>query len=218
MILFLIWIIRRFKNIPSGHFREIKIIPEIKEFIKNKRIRNIVLCHSILQFFYSWMVIYVPLYLVKVAGFDWGEAAVIISISLLPFLLFEIPVGEMADKKLDEREIIICGFLLSGLALVFFPVIPNGQFILWAVFLFAARSGASLIETATESYFFRSIKGRDELIGIFRIASPFAFIIGPLVGSGLLRFTHFGSTFFILGFTMFMGAMFALNIKKDSLS
>lgn len=215
MFLFLFWIIRRFKTMPSGQFREIKIFRELKEFYKLEKIRNITFCHFVLQFFYSWMIIYVPIYLVGEMGFDWGDAALIISISLLPFLLFEIPIGEMADKRQGEREIIITGFIISGLVLLLFPMIPKGHFIFWTTALFITRIGASLIETATESYFFRNTEGKDELIEVFRISGPFAFIVGPTIGSLLLLFMpSLRSIFPVLGIVMFLGVLLALRLRS----
>lgn len=215
MFIFLLWVLKNFKQMPAAAFKAINIRGVLREFMLDKKIRTVTACHFLLQFFYSWMIIYIPLYLVEKAGFAWGESAVIISISLLPFLLFEIPIGEFADKKHTERKIIISGFCISAVALFLFPIIPKGAFIFWAVALFVTRIGASLIEIASESYFFRYIQGKDELIEIFRIASPFAFIVGPLAGSALLFFLPFPLIFPILGGVMLLGVFFASKIKKE---
>lgn len=217
MFIFLFWIILNFKKMPSAEFKAINIKEELKEFARDPKIKNVTFCNIFLQFFYSWMIIYVPLYLVQWAGFAWSESAVIISISLLPFLLFEIPIGEIVDKKLDEREMMMSGFLISALVLFFFPIIPKGAFIFWTIALFIARMGASIIETSSESYFFRNTKGKDELIEVFRITGPFAFIVGPLAGSALLFFLPFNFIFPFLGGVMLLGVLFAARIHPPKI-
>lgn len=216
MFLFLLWTSKNFKKMPAAEFKAINIKEEIGEFLNDPKIKNVTFCYGLLQFFYSWMIIYIPLYLVEWAHFTWSESAVIISISLLPFLLFEIPIGEIIDKKLDEKTFMIAGFIISAFALFLFPIIPANTFIFWAIALFTARLGASIIETSSESYFFRNSKGKDELIEVFRISAPFAFIVGPLIGSALLFFIPFNLIFPFLSGTMILGAIIASRIESKA--
>ncbi len=216
--LFLLSVILNFKRHADGEFREIKVFKELREFWKDKNIRHIGMCSAILQFFYSWLVIYVPIYLAFNMGFSWANTALIISISLIPFLLFEIPVGQSADGNGSEKHLISLGFFLMTVALILFSFIPAGSFYAWAAILFLARSGASIVEPASDSYFFKKSKGRDELIGIYRIASPGAFVVGSVFGSILLTFIPLGNIFPILASVTFSGFLISKLLKNNTVS
>ena len=215
MLLFVSFIVLNFKNIPSGQFKRIKIFSELKEFFRNKSIRKVGICAVILQFFYSWMIIYVPLYLREVMNFSWKEIALLISVSLVPFILFEIPIGRLVDDKSNEGKVIGYGFFLAAISILIFPLLQENSFFLWAIMLFLARAGASIIEPSSESYFFKHSKGKDELIGIYRIAGPFAFIIGPMFGSLLLFFYDFKYLFPILSCILLVGVIISLRLKNN---
>jgi Na+/melibiose symporter-like transporter len=91
-------------KLPAGTYRKIDPKAEVMEFIKTKSIRTIGAINVLLQLFYTFMVIYVPIYLTEVIGFSWSELGLILCIALIPFVLLDSPVGELADKKYGEKE------------------------------------------------------------------------------------------------------------------
>ena len=122
------------------------------------------------------------------------------AIMLLPFPLFEIPLGKLADRKLGEKEILMTGFIVAGLSTV--------------VILFISRVGASAIEIMTESYFFKHVDGKDtDTISLFRILRPLGYIIGPLLGGVALIFINIKMIFLIPGFMLLLGVLPAFGIK-----
>ncbi len=105
-----------------------------------------------------------------------------LSIALLPFVLFEIPVGKLADNWCGEKEFMTLGLFILGTTLLIMPFLKIPNLIAWAVLLFISRVGASFIEISSESYFFKQVGTRDlGLVSIFRMTWPLAFIIGPLL-------------------------------------
>ena len=84
----------------------------------------------------------------------------------------------------------------------------------WALLLFATRVGASAIEVMNETYFFKKVHASDsDIIGFFRNAGPFAYIIGPAIASTLLYFIDYKYLFIILGVIMLFGTRLSLSIK-----
>lgn len=213
MVLFTLTVWRNFAKSERGTYKAVNIKKEMKEFWKDKNIRNIGFCNIVLQFFFSWMVVYIPIYLLEVGGFTWSEIGVMISITLLPFILLEIPVGEMADKRFGEKEMLLIGLVIAAIATLFLPYLPPGNFVMWTAVIFAARAGASVIETMIESYFFKKTKGKDELIAVFRMGTPIAFILGPALGSVALLAFGFKQIFFLLTIVLVIGVFFASRIR-----
>jgi MFS family permease len=207
-------VVRYFKKIKDNNFHHVHISGGIQAFLNDKNIRNIYLSNLILQIFYTWVVIYVPLYLYEKIGFNWQQLGLMISIALLPFILLEIPVGKLADKKLGEKELLIAGIIIASLSLIAMSTITVANFIIWTIILLVSRVGASLIEVTTESYFFKHINASSQnLIGFFRTAGPLGTITGSIIGSFLLVFLDYKYIFAIFGMIMLVGIKFALSIK-----
>ncbi|MEK7147744.1 MAG: MFS transporter, partial [Patescibacteria group bacterium] len=149
--------------------------------------------------------IYVPIYLHTYIGFSWYEIGIIFSIMLLPFIIFEWPAGELADKKFGEKEIMSLGFLIMFGALTFMPSLDK-MIVAWTVALFISRIGAAFIEITTESYFFKQIGPTDSgLISIFRLARGFGLISGASTGALAIAFWPFESIFLVLAFASLLG-------------
>ena len=182
--------------------------------ISNKNSSAIVVCRFILEFFYAWMVVYTALYLTTIIGFGWQEIGIMFTIMLLPFVLFEIPLGTLSDRYIGEKEIIIFGFLVAAGATALMPFATSATFIIWTTILFMTRIGASFTEIGTESYFFKHVKEEDAgMISLFRATRPLAYIIAPAVATITLSMVPFSQSFFVLSAVVFCGAITALVLK-----
>jgi MFS family permease len=165
-----------------------------------------------LDVFYSLMIIYIPLHLRHTIGFSWTEISIVFTIMLLPFILFQIPVGKMADSWCGEKELMTLGLFIMGVSLILMPFLHAPSVPLWAALLFLSRTGASVVEITTESYFFKHVDKRDAgLISVFRLSWPVAFIIGPAIGALTLYLFPFDALFLVMAlgvlFTMHTSAM-----------
>lgn len=191
----------------------IKGLQSVREFFSIPDVRRIGIVNFTLQFFFSWFIIYIPIYLSSVVGFSWADIGIMISITLLPFVILEIPAGELADEILGEKEMLIGGMVFMIISSLLIPALTKNDFVLWTLVILLGRIGASIMETMAESYFFKKTKGKDELIEVFRMGQPLAFIAGPLVGSILLLYVPFGYIFPTLAVVL-LGAMLpALRIR-----
>jgi MFS family permease len=90
----------------------------------------------VLNFFFAWMVIYLPLLLAKEIGFSWDKIGFIFTIMLLPFLLFELPAGILGDRKLGEKELLVFGFVVMFISTLAIPLLSVPAFWSWALLLF----------------------------------------------------------------------------------
>lgn len=173
---------------------------------KQMDVGRVITCNILLQFFYAIMVIYMPLLLFESIGFGWSSIGAILSIMLLPFLILEFPLGYLADKKIGEVEIMYTAFLVIFVATFIISFIYTPIFILWALMLFATRVGASSLEISSESYFFKHVKGRDaNIISIFRMTRPLAYLLAPLFAILMLSLTNYHGLFTALSIFMLLG-------------
>jgi len=204
-----------FKNIKKVSAAKTEIFSGFKLLWREKDQFRIAFVQFVLNFFYSWMVIYMPLLLSKEMGFGWDKIGVMFTIMLLPFLLFQWPAGFLADKKFGEREILIGGLIIMSVATFFIPIISVPVFWVWAAVLFATRIGASLVEVASESYFFKHVKEKDvSEISVFRMVRSFSYVLAPLIALPIVYFFSYSASFYFLAFFTLLGLFFIP--KKDT--
>jgi len=186
----------------------ITILPKHKDTLK------IWMSNFLLYFFYSWMVIYMPIYLHNDMGFDWKTIGLMFTLMLMPFVILEAPLGKLADERFGEKEMLSAGFIIIGLGTAFLGFIAIPDFWLFASGLVITRIGASMIEIMNETYFFKKCDASDsDMVSLFRMTRPIAYIVGPLAGSFFLLFTNYNYLLFILAGIMFLGLRYSLTIK-----
>jgi MFS family permease len=184
-----------------------------KQLIKKKNVYRVYRVNLLLQFFYAWMVIYVPIYLNQHLGFEWSTLGIMFAIMLLPFVLFELPLGRLADTKYGEKEIMNIGLIIMTVAVVLISLATSHNVILWTAILFFSRAGAAMVEIAVETYFFKKVDGKEtDLISFYRNASPVAYLMAPLIVSVLLLLMPLEYTFFVLGLFLITGLRFSTKL------
>ena len=216
----IIFIIKKnLKNFVDPEYKLFNIIKTIKSVYVQKNIRNIITCGFLLNFFYSWMVIYGTIYLYKYVGFDFITGGIIFSIALLPFVLIQIPLGYIADKKYGEKEILTIGFIIMGIATAIMPLIHNKSVIIWTLMIFIGRVGAATVEIMNDTYFFKQINDKNlNVINLYRVASASASVVAPIIAIILLTFIPFNGIFYILGLLMIFAVRYSLALKDTKLN
>ncbi len=181
------------------HYRSRPLITALKVLRANRNLSIILTGVLAIEVFYAVMVLYTPLYLHQTVGFSWSAIGVIFFVMLLPFILFEIPAGKLADSTFGEKE-----FLLGGLALMIISTgalffIHSTSIVLWAGFLFATRIGAALVESMQETYFFKTVNREDsDLITVFRDLRPAGWLVGSLLAVAVLSVASLASLFLVV--------------------
>lgn len=205
---------RKLEHFRDPLYRTIQFKKSIAVVWGNRDLRNIFCISFLLQFFFTVMVIYTPIYLHTYIGFPWEKLGIIFSIMLIPFLLLEAWLGRLADKSLGEKELLIAGFAIMALATAAVSFVTASSFALWAVILFMTRVGAAIVEVMVETYFFKKIGPADaHLVGLHRTLRPFAGMLGPLTATAFLFFLPLQYVFVSLGALMLFGIPFALALK-----
>lgn len=202
----------KLKRYHDAPYKRLPLISTVKHLWHNHELRAITALNFVLQFFYAWMVIYMPIYLHNQLGFDWNVIGGIFTIMLLPFILLQLPLGRFADRH-GEKKLLILGFFIMGIATLFLPFLPANP-ILWGIFLFFTRVGAATVEVMSEVYFFKHVSdSQSGFISIFRDTSPVAFIIAPLIGTVIVAVLSFKSLFFILGIFILTSLYYVQKLK-----
>lgn len=211
---FIYIVTKNFKKFEDPAYTSIEIFSAFRHFWVHRDLRFVFLAHFLLQLFFAWMFIYTPLYLATIVGFGWNEIGLILFFALSAYVIFEYPIGEIADRYIGEKEMMATGFLIMALSTVWLAFISTPSLVPWMVTMFLTRVGASLVETTSESYFFKQIEGSDaNIISFFRITRPLADITGALIGSFALLFLSLGNLFIVLGLCLVPGIFFALMLK-----
>jgi len=201
---------------PKKHGLHHRALLPYKEWWRSKSVRRVTLARFVLEFFYAFMTIYTPIYLHGILGFNWSIIGVIFIIMLLPFILLQWPVGKLADHFIGEKEMMIIGFLIMGISLLFMPYL-EASISIWIVVLLCSRVGASLVETTTDSFFFKHVNHQDTgILSIFRLTRPISVVFGSGVGAIALNLFSFEKIFFVLAIVVFFGLKESLLIKDTS--
>ena len=201
----------RFKD---SKYRNISIIKIIRDMPKHHSTYKIIASNFLLQFFYAWMVIYTPIYLRTYMGFDWTAIGVMFTIMLFPFSILEAPLGRLADERWGEKEMLTAGFIIIAVSTALLAFIPIPDFWLWAAGLLTTRIGASAIEIMNETYFFKKNgENHPDIVSLFRMTKPMAYIVAPLIATFLLQFIGYQYLFLVLGGIMLIGLRYSLTLK-----
>ncbi len=201
------------------HFKDIRyhVSPfwtTARKVWRRKDLRNIVISNFILNFFFTWMVIYMPVYLHTHLGFKWEDIGIMFSIMLVPYLLLEAPLGRLADRYLGEKEILSAGFVVIAVATGLMAFVTENTFLVWTALLCATRVGAAMVEIMSETYFFKKVDGADaDIVSLNRSVRPLAGVIGPLIATALLTFLPFKFLFLVLAGIVLLGLRFSLAIR-----
>ncbi|OGI94405.1 hypothetical protein A3A03_03880 [Candidatus Nomurabacteria bacterium RIFCSPLOWO2_01_FULL_40_18] len=203
------------KNLPDPKYDRAPILKSLKIFFKNKNLISAYKINFLLQFFFAFMVIYTPIYLNTHLGFTWSEIGLIFTIMLTPFVILPFFLGKYSDK-IGERKMLIYGFILVAISTLSLFFIQESKVWIWALLLFITRVGASTIEIMSDVYFFKHIAPEnDEFIGIYRNATPVAYILAPLVAFLIFTFAPaFNYIYLVLGILMLAGVYLASTIER----
>jgi MFS family permease len=154
VLILIVWIICFFKlrNIYGTQIKEVNFVDILRKLSKRKNVLRIYYVSFILELFFALMIIYTPLYLLDL-GFSWVDIGKMFTVMLLPFVLLQYPAGYLADKKFEERNMIIFSLILMAFSTLAIFFLASKSVLLWALILFCTRIGASLIEILRDSYF-----------------------------------------------------------------
>lgn len=213
-VVFSLIVIAAFRGFVDPLYHRVQFRPLLKQCWESKPIKLVLSAHFLVQVFFTWTVVYIPLYLASVLNMPWSSIGAIIAAGLLAYVLFEYPIGILADDYFGEKEMMAIGFLILALTVSSISFMTTTNIFPWMILAFISRIGASLTEVTTESYFFKKVNGQDaNLMSVFRLTRPLAVLAGSLLGSICLAIMPFHLAFIVLGFVMVIGIFLALGIE-----
>lgn len=200
----------------TGVWATLKRLASAPEQSRGRDTLRIISVDFILQFFYATMVIYLPILLLQENHFSWSEVGLILTIMLVPFVIIDFLLGRIADK-IGEKEFIISGLILAGLATLVIPFLHLHSVIIWGIILLTTRIGAATVELMKESYLFKQISSQDiSVIFLSRSMYPLSYVVAPLVATLLLTFTSTANIFALLGLIVLSTVVIAGKIKDTN--
>lgn len=213
-VVFSLIVMAAFRGFIDPLYHRVQFRPLLKQCWESKPIKLVLSAHFLVQVFFTWTVVYIPLYLASVLNMPWSSIGAIIAAGLLAYVLFEYPIGILADDYFGEKEMMAIGFLILALTVSSISFMTTTNIFPWMILAFISRIGASLTEVTTESYFFKKVNGQDaNLMSVFRLTRPLAVLAGSLLGSICLAIMPFHLAFIVLGFVMVIGIFLALGIE-----
>jgi len=184
----------------------------IREFFVDPDRRKAYLITVMLLTWFSFKRIYVPLYIIA-SGYLDNVSGIILSLGIIPFILFEVKIGKYADKK-GIRLPIATGFLIIAIILliVFLSPWPLLNFAL----LIVASIGASFIEPLQEYYLFKHLpKDReDSMYGIYMTTDPVSYFLAPAIGALILAFLPFKFLFLVFAGITTLSSLYFWRVLK----
>lgn len=207
---------KNFNRFKDPKYIKISARQTLIRIIKNRDISKIFFANTILQSFYAWMTVYIPIYLHDTIGFDWKEISIILTIMLIPFVLVDLPLGKLADRKWGEKELMITGYVILGISTACLTFLEVKSLFAWATILFITRIGAATAEIMIETYFFKKVDGRDpEVLSMFRITRPLSYFVAPVVVTISLVYTSEQFLFMVFGVLCLL-TVYPISTIKDT--
>ncbi len=202
----------------NGTFRE-QLNPEqaFRRMLREKDLLRIYIVSFSLEFFYALMTIYTSLRMLEI-GFSWHEIGIVFTAMLLPFVLFQYPLGAFADQKMGEKEMLIGSLVLLTLSTGALYFLGVHSVLAWGAALFLTRVGAAGIEVLRDSYFYKQVDGDDmDIIAFFRTARPAAGLIGSALSAWMLVFLPIESVFLLVA-ALFIPVIVSTLFLRDTAS
>jgi DHA1 family multidrug resistance protein-like MFS transporter len=120
-----------------------------------------------------------PLY--TTLGIDTATVGLILSMFVIPFILFEVPAGIIADK-FGKIKVFIGGLIVAGVFLVVFGSTGNPTILLASAFI--ATAGLAFARPAMDGFLtdISSKKERGSIVGVWDTAEDAAYATSPIIG------------------------------------
>lgn len=204
------------RRMPDINYQKIPFFRGLRDLWNDLDLRKVFIINCILQLFFAWMIIYVPIYLHQEIGFSWPVLGAMFTVMLTPYLVLEIPFGILVDKQPSVvRWWLLAAFTLITVTVASMAFYTGSSVVLWTLILLLGRIGASTIEIMSESYFFKKVHPEQTTsLEIFRDARPLAYIAGPIVASIFLSFYPMQFFFVFVAVVMATGIYVSKKLRS----
>jgi MFS family permease len=193
-------------------FQGTSIFEKIRFTVSEINTKKVVISEFVLQTFYTIMVIFSPLYLREISGFNYTQIGLIFSIMLIPFALLQYPLGKIADRRYGEKEMMLVSYVILALSVFAFAIIEKHTFFSAALILFLSRIGACTLEVMNDTYFFTTTKDYKKTLPILKGMAPLSLLLFGIIGSTIATLFSYQTLFISL--SIFIVLVSFINIYK----
>lgn len=164
-----------------------------KTFLRHGELKILAFCSVSLYFWYASKWTFGPLLLADL-GYGTHIIGIWLGVSVIPFLIFQIPIGKLADK-LGKTKMMYLGFLISAIFLVPLGFLGSISGLLLLVFIVSI--GTTFVEPLIEARV-TDIVPKEQYggySGIFELAKTLGLMLGPLISSIFVHFFALSHSF-----------------------
>jgi len=206
------------KDYQDKKYERWPLVKTLRGLYNNKPILRVTAINFILQCFFAVMVVYSVIYMQDFHNLTWKSIGPILTIMLIPFVVFSYPIGRLIDRKIvTEKTIIGLGLFLMSISVFLFVRVPQGSVILVGLCLLLSRIGAASVESAGEIFFFKHIDDSEtHFLSLFRDMTPLAYAIIPILASLLLESYSMTALFTTLSLFILLGYICVPFLKYET--
>ncbi|MFH1054763.1 MAG: MFS transporter [Candidatus Altiarchaeota archaeon] len=178
----------------------------IREYMKLGRVGVTVLWLTIMFTTYEGLVWTLEPLFNKYYGLDSFTTGLIMSMFILPFILFNIPAGILADRY-GKMKVLVPGLITAGFFMILFglardtPLLIVFAFLSTAGLAFAWISLSGLLADASR----KSKKGG--IIGVWNTSEELGYLAGPILGGLVAQYSGIRMPFITLGILMILSTL-----------
>ncbi|MEK7063159.1 MAG: MFS transporter [Patescibacteria group bacterium] len=204
-----------YATIPHVATRTVRIMDAIQTLSHNRSLLGAVVAQFLLQLIFVTSAVFIPLYLHNHLGWSWSAIGTIFALNMLPFVIFQLPIGWVADHYTGEKEFMLLGTMIAGVSYLALASGFETAFAIGAIIVLIHIGGA-ILEISAESFFFKQVNAGDSnLISFYRTLRQGAAILAPLIGSLVLATAPFSAAFLTFGIIIILGS-FGLLLVRDT--
>jgi len=137
-----------------------------------------------------------PLYTTE--GYSTEFVGLLLSVFVIPFLLFELPAGIIADR-FGKTKVLFGGMLMGGIFFILFGLVDSKPLLLTSAFL--SSTGLALSKPAIDGFLtdISSKKERGGIVGVWNMTEDLAYVISPIIGGIIAEYYGLQLTFIFCG-------------------
>src|SRR3989344_5316158 len=202
-----------FRNDNRVLLERIRLRTTFRKMLREKNLFHIYVVSFGMDFFYALFLVYMPLYLLGL-GDSWNDLGIMFTLMLLPFILLQYPLGELADRAYGEKELIALSLLITAGSCLALGFSSGQSFLFVTLMLITTRVGIAGIEVLRDSYFYKQIDQSDaDVIAFFRTTRSVANMVGAFISIALFLVFPLKSFLFLTAFVLLMSFISALKLE-----
>ncbi len=155
-----------------------------------------------------------PLY--TTLGLDSAMVGLILAMFVLPFILFDIPAGILADRY-GKARIMVVGLTLAGIFMILFGLVREPLHLLITAFM--ATTGLALVRPSIDGLLtdLAEKKQKGGIVGVWDVSEDLGYVIGPIMG-GLIGsyYGDIGFAFTLMGVVLLLSPLLVLFFMRTN--